>query len=220
MIRRDYFIKLIQELSAVLLRIVSLKARREYAAALHEIDCALEKYLSLKSTEATAENLDQVLSLCGREEGPVSERLNLLAEIFVEKANILMAQEDREASRHAALLALGLYLEAVQSGTVSLDLLKKIDDLLASISEAPLPTPILSRLGRYLEDRGLYAKAEDVLCELVERDPLFIARGIEFYERLLQKSDEDLAAGNLPRDEVLEGRVVLVQRLAAQNFGS
>jgi hypothetical protein len=48
MIRRDYFIKLVQELSGVLLRIVSLRARREYAAALHEIDCALEKYLGLK----------------------------------------------------------------------------------------------------------------------------------------------------------------------------
>ena len=35
MIRRDYLIKLVQELSAVLLRIISLKNRREFAAALY-----------------------------------------------------------------------------------------------------------------------------------------------------------------------------------------
>jgi hypothetical protein len=28
---------------------------------------------------------------------------------------------------------------------------------------------------------------------------------MQFYRRLLMKSDEDLRAGNLPRDEVMEG---------------
>src|SRR5689334_14677364 len=120
MIRRDYFIKLVQELSAVLLRVVSLKAQREYAAALYEIDCALEKYLGLKPSEADAENLDKVLALCGREGGPISESLNLLADVFHEQSEILQRQNDIEASRRAALLSLGLFLEAVQSGTVSL----------------------------------------------------------------------------------------------------
>ena len=41
MIRRDYFIKLVQELSGVLMRVFSLKARREFAVALQEIDSAL-----------------------------------------------------------------------------------------------------------------------------------------------------------------------------------
>src|SRR5439155_14942646 len=107
MIRRDYFIKLVQELSAGLLRIVSLKARQEYAAALHEIDCALEKYLGLKPGEAQAENLDHVLALCGREGGPISESLNLLASVFYQQSDIFRLQQQPEESRRAALLALG-----------------------------------------------------------------------------------------------------------------
>jgi hypothetical protein len=217
MIRRDYFIKLVQELSAVLLRIVSLKARREYAAALHEIDCALEKYLGLKPDDGTAENLDHVLALCGEEGGPISESLNLLADVYHEQSQIFAAQQDQAACRRAALLALGLYLEAVRSGIVSLDLLKKIDDLLEQVADAPLPSPVLRRLLIYLEDRGLYAKAEDALYDWLDReDSEAVEHGIALYARLLEKSDEDLRRGNLPRGEVLEGQSRLLQRRAGE----
>ena len=213
MIRRDYFIKLVQELSAVLLRIVSLKAQREYAAALHEIDCALEKYLGLKPEEALSDNLDHVLSLCGREGGPISESLNILAEVFYEQSEIFKIQQDAAGERRAGLLSLGLYLEAIRSGTVSLDMLKKIDGLIESVADEPLPTPVLRRLFGYLEDRGLYAKAEDVLYDWLEREESnAIEQGLAFYTRLLDKPDEELAHGNLPRAEVLEGQRKLVQR--------
>ena len=218
MIRRDYFIKLVQELSAVLLRIVSLKARQEYAAALYEIDCALEKYLGLKPSEASAENLDHVLTLCGREEGPISERLNLLADVFYEQSEILQRQNDAEKSRHAALLALGLYLEAVHSGTVSLPMLQKIDQLVVFVAGAPLPTPVLRRLFGYLEERGLYAKAEDALYEWLERENAqAVGAGVAFYERLLQRSDQELVNGDLPRAEVIEGREKLLRRMEAKS---
>src|SRR5436190_22756372 len=155
MIRRDYFIKLIQEMSAVLLRIILLKARREFAAALHEIDSGLEKYLGLAPGEAAVENLDHVLALCAREGGPVNESLHILANVFDQQRDIYRLENDPGRSRQAALLSLGLYLEAVRSGIVSLDLLRRIDDLLESVSDLPLPVPILRRLLGYLEDRGL-----------------------------------------------------------------
>ncbi|SRR5258706_15190288 len=217
MIRRDYFIKLVQELSAVLLRVVSLKARREYAAALHEIDCALEKYLGLKPAEADAAHLDHVLALCGREGGPISESLYVLAKVFYEQSEIFQYQNDLEQSRRAALLSLGLYLEAVHSGTVSLEMLQKIDQLLEFVADAPLPTPLLPRLLSYLEDRGLYGKAEDLLYDLLERDESEgLKAGAAFYERLLHKSDQDLANGNLPRAEVIEGCAKLRERMEAK----
>jgi hypothetical protein len=72
---------------------------------------------------------------------------------------------------------------------------------------------VLRRLFRYLEDRALYATAEDALYEWVDReDPAAISEGIAFYERLLAKSDAELAQGNLPRAEVEEGRGELLQR--------
>ena len=207
MIRRDYFIKLVQELSGVLLRVFSLKARREYAEALREIDEALERYLDLKPDAAAPEKLDNILLLCGREEGPTSEKVILLADIFYEQGEILALHEGPEVARRSFLVALGLYLESARHGFVSLDLLKKVDALVQRMADAQLPVPVLRRLMVYLEDRGLYATAEDTLYEWLEQDPQNARpEGLVFYDRLLTKSDEDLARGNLPRTEVEEGR--------------
>ena len=217
MIRRDYLIKLVQELSAVLLRIVSLKNRREFAAALHEIDCALERYLGLPPGEAQPENLDHVLDLCSREGGPMSDSLKLLADIFYEQADVLRLQQNNAAHRRAQLLALGLYLEAVRTGVVSLDLLQRIDELVQQLGEVALPASVLRRLFGYLEERGLYATAEDALYEwldLNEADAL--KEGLAFYDRLLKRPDEDLVRGDLPRVEVEDGRSRLLERQSAQ----
>src|SRR5215212_241831 len=99
MIRRDYFIKLVQELSGVLLRIVSLKARREYAAALNEIDSALDRYLNLAPAERTPENLDHVLQLCSKEEGPANDSIKLLADVFYEQGSILKLEGNPDGAR-------------------------------------------------------------------------------------------------------------------------
>jgi len=212
MIRRDYFIKLVQELSAVLLRVVSLRARREYEAALHEIDSALERYLGLTPGEAMPENLDHVLELCSREGGPFSDSIKLVSDVFYEQGVIYQAQQNTEAARRAQLLSLGLYLESVQHGVVSLDLLQKIDALIQRLGDEPLPTPVLRRLFHYLEERGLYAKAEDALFEWLDRhDANAIDAGMDFYDRLLKKSDDELIRGDLPRSEVGEGRDRLLQ---------
>src|ERR1043165_1900521 len=205
MIRRDYFIKLVQELSAVLMRVFSLKARREFAAALEEIDSALEKYLDLSPGQAVPEKLDYVLQLCGREEGPISEKVILLADVFYEQGEILTLHEGSPAARRSFLLALGLYLESARPGFVSLDLLKKVDDLVERMSDASLPVPVLRRLFAYLEDRGLYATAENALYEWLDQDPAAAApEGMAFYDRLLKKTDPDLERGGLPRAEIEE----------------
>ncbi|MFL5697429.1 MAG: DUF6483 family protein, partial [Ktedonobacteraceae bacterium] len=77
--------------------------------------------------------------------------------------------------------------------------------------ELPLKTKI--KIFRYFEKMGSYARAEDVLFEMVEgeekekepADNEVIEQGIAFYNRLLKKSDTDLKAGNLSREEVEEG---------------
>ena len=50
--------------------------------------------------------------------------------------------------------------------------------------------------------------AEDELLELVDRratSPEIVLEGIAFYERLLQKKDAELEAGEIYRDEIQDG---------------
>ncbi len=71
-----------------------------------------------------------------------------------------------------------------------------------------------SYLFSYYELTGRYAKAEDTLVELLETDHVnreILRGGIASYERLQEKSDFDLTAGNFSRDEVKEGLAQLKQ---------
>ena len=55
---------------------------------------------------------------------------------------------------------------------------------------------------------GRYAQAEDLLYELLEAAPgskQMVVQGVSFYQRLLQKSNQELITGNLPRAEIEEG---------------
>ena len=81
------------------------------------------------------------------------------------------------------------------------------------MADVPLPVPVLRRLFAYLEDRGLYATAEDALYEWLDQDEAAaIPEGIAFYDRLSKKTDADLERGNLPRTEIDEGRNKLQSR--------
>jgi hypothetical protein len=68
-------------------------------------------------------------------------------------------------------------------------------------------------LFRYYESAGKYSKAEDVLFEALEDSggADWVAAGQAFYERLAGKSDAELAAGNLPREELEESREELAR---------
>jgi hypothetical protein len=60
-------------------------------------------------------------------------------------------------------------------------------------------------LMEHYEQTGQFGKAEDALFAILDGDvdhEVALNFGISFYERLLGKSDAQLADGNLPRNEV------------------
>jgi hypothetical protein len=83
-----------------------------------------------------------------------------------------------------------------------------IKELLLKLEAYELPTFLTPKLMRYYEHLGLYAKAEDILTEHLERhrdDAQVINYGYEFYQRLQSKSTADLQAGNFSHEEIQEG---------------
>lgn len=70
----------------------------------------------------------------------------------------------------------------------------------------------------FAELAGRYAEAEDALFKVVRLigpEPRVIERGLKFYEALKTIDDARLEAGNLPREEVEESHIQLLQ-IAAQ----
>ena len=106
------------------------------------------------------------------------------------------------ASSQSDALALGLFLELLQTSVVSFELIQKTEALIERAAGTRLPAAVLRRLLGYYEARGLLARAEDVLYEWLDtKDPAAPEGGLTFYERLSSKSDSELNDGGLPRDQ-------------------
>ncbi|HEY4389095.1 MAG TPA: DUF6483 family protein, partial [Ktedonobacteraceae bacterium] len=83
-----------------------------------------------------------------------------------------------------------------------------------ALADYELPASTQTLLFRYYEYSGQYARAEDTLFGLLETAPVsqdLYAQGLAFYQRLQQKSSQDLVAGNFSREEVEEGLSELQQ---------
>ncbi len=68
-----------------------------------------------------------------------------------------------------------------------------------------LPVELLEKLFRFREQIGQYDKAENVLYDILEVKPEFKAEAMLFYKRLLEKKDEELSQGGLPRRKLWRG---------------
>ena len=215
MIRRDYFMRMAQELTQVLARILFLKKAQDYPRALDEIEKVLTQFWKLTPEQIKAFSLEHWIAQCRQEQGPMGEKLAVLANLFIEQTELCILQGDLPESQRIAALGLGLCLEAAASPDtmVSVDLLEKIEQLIEQTEGFPKSAEVLKRLLSYYETRGMLSKAEDMVFDWLETgDPNAPPEGKAFYERVARKSDEELEHHGLPRAEVEQGKEELWKR--------
>jgi tetratricopeptide (TPR) repeat protein len=215
-IRRDYLMRLAQEMAQVLIRVVSLKHRKDYDQALGEINEALRQ-LRQGESNAERESLEDWVGLCDKHHLSGASMIMAVADLIREQAEMFMLQNRPTESERSAELSLGLFLEALlnRGAFVSADLLEKIEQLIEQTEQTPLSGGVRRRLLQYFTERGRFARAEDMLFVWIEtNDPTAYAEGRAFYERLLRLDDGELVRGDLPRTEVEEGLRELTRRAA------
>ena len=215
MIRRDYLVRMVQELAQALARILFLKKTQDYPTALQEIERVLAKFWSLTGDQIKSFSVEEWIALCRQEAGAMGDKLIALADLLREQALLYAAEGKASEGQPSAATALGLYLEAVATPetVISIDLLDKIEGLISITHGLRMPAVVLKRLLGYFEARGKFDKAEDVLFEWLDSgDPKAPAGGLAFYGRLTAKSDRELDQCGLPRDEVEQGRAEFLKR--------
>jgi tetratricopeptide (TPR) repeat protein len=194
--------------------ILGLRQANRYEEALIYIDDLFLQAVGLTSSfinSVPEETLLQMLSPLGElsidKSLWVAALLKAEGEIYEDQGNTL-------ESYYRYLKSLRLFLEVQLHERTPSSFYVETEELLSRLEEYEVPDSIKSRLFSYYELTGRYAKAEDILFELLETDHgnrEIFQQGIAFYERLQGKSDFDLAAGNLSRDEVKEGLAQLKQ---------
>ncbi len=217
MIRRDYFLRAVQEMTQALARVLFLKQREEYTQAMQEIGAALRKLRDVPADDTKELSLEEWLELCRRHEGAASGLLLGLADLLHEQGELFSIQSRSDEAQGARVVALGLFLEALLRGEtfVSKELMLKVEELIAQCAAGPMPASLRVRLVRYYEARGRFGAVEDVLFDWRDSgEPGAVEAGAEFFERLLVKTDAELERGGLPRAEVEEGRRELLTKLS------
>lgn len=214
MIRNDYIMKMILQLAKALEQILKLKETGREDDALREVDLAMQRICGMNSQLVnTLSEESLVATLRGGATLDHGKAL-VLAELLGEEGDLHTAAGRGDEAFLRYYRSLFLYLEAfVGEAELRLpDYRVKIEWVVEKLQEFVLPLEMMERLGRYYEREGDFAAAEDTFGQLVDDEDSSEARDAarRFYERTLERTDEELEAGNVSRDEVREELARLV----------
>ncbi len=208
MIKNDYILRLVEQFFQILRRIVNYRAEKRYEEALALVRQGYRSFLGADADFMDRHSADELLDMM--DSGLLNaEQLIMAAKLLKEEAELLELLEVPLEARSRRLKSLTLFLAVFfgpgcdRLGIFFEDVEPLSDDLL----KEGLPSNLMRRLPEFYEQRGRFAKAEDTLFTYLENQPddrEKIDEGIAIYERLLAKTDPELEAGGLPRDEIVE----------------
>jgi hypothetical protein len=227
-IEDDLIQRTLAELSATLVRLERRSEPAAVQAARDLLDRAYRRHLGVAGEvvrRLPSEQLLAVISSTGRVD---AERAFLTAALLEVDAAIPVGGiagtpattgsnlrlGDVPSADLASLLrlrALDLYTEAGSARVGVSDLHDRVRRVRAALLEHLLPEVSFDRLLRYLVHDGRFAAAEDLLFEWLEEHgatATLRAAGERLYDDLEGQTDERLLAGELPRDELAEGRAM------------
>lgn len=208
MIHNDYILRMISQLAKVLAHIVQLREKGRDDDALREIDQSMQKLCGLNSQLVNSlSEASLIAALRGGATLDVGKCL-VLAGLLKEEGDVLLDRDREDDAAARYLKSLALYLEAMHDDArlVLPSYVERIQTVAEALDEFMMPLEIRTSLMEYYEMSGAFGAAEDVLLDMLEdEEDDAQAIGTGFYERMLALTDDELATGDLPRDEVLEG---------------
>jgi hypothetical protein len=207
MLHRDYIMRMIEQLSVVLMKILFNKQSKNYDRALFEIDNAYFTILEFDPLKIKHMSELELIDLLNLDQGFEAERALVIAELLREEAEIMELQNGFDKAVLELLTkSFCLYIEAIPANKEFESYLDKANEIAIKIADYELSDPVKFRLFRYFELFGAFDKAENILYELIKsQHPDIKQTGERFYKRLLEKSDQELRDGIFTREEAEEG---------------
>ena len=206
MLTKDYIMRMIETLSMMLQKVLLMKESKNISGGYEEINKTSKELLGFELSLLQSLPDNKIIELFSLEKDTSAPRLYVLGVLFKEKASLDALGGKHDESDLLKLKSLAMLLESYLVGQkqVFKDHASLVQEILQSNGNDFLTLDTLDRLFQFYELTNQYGKAEDVLFEIIHEDPEYVTKGILFYERLLQKNDDELLLGNLPRPEVEE----------------
>lgn len=208
MLTEDYIIRMISTVLTALTRIMGLKNAGQYQEAQALIDHTLEELFGMRVDLLKRLDDETLIDSLTLQDHPEPRRLAVAGRLFQEEGDILAAQSNSSAASWSYLRALNLSLEASMNGLADDNNLRTtIARLIDLLHGYDLPPDTQYLLFCHYEEAGSYRKAEDVLkkMEALPQDrEAILGERVAFYNRLIEKSEQDLRAGGFSRLQVVE----------------
>lgn len=207
MFRKDYLLQMVEDMVEMVGKVFGLKQQKKYTEALWEIDDLLSKNFRLNSKLLNSLSVEDIIEMFRLGGGIEADKLQTIARLLQEEAGVYLDMEQKDEGLIRLMKSLHLYLYADLHGAdhTMLKLRERVAELKEGIKGYRIPAKTDQLLFRYEEERGRYDEAENALYRLLDQQEITEEEGLAFYQRLLTKSDEELEAGGLPREEVQEG---------------
>ena len=210
MAQRDYILRLAEEIGRAFAQILYHKQIKDYQGARNFIDEQYRQTLGMGAGFIHSVPEETLLAMLTSLGTLNAEKCWLLATLLKAEGEIYEEQGNDDESYYCYLKSLNLFLEVLllDDKISDVDHVPELEGLLYKLHDYELPTTTELKLLQYYENTGRFAKAEDVLFEMLNTgtpDKAIVERGIAFYSRLNKKSDTVLSAGNFSRVEAEEG---------------
>ncbi len=207
MLTEDYFMRMINQMLAVLTKILYLKEAGQYQEAQQIINQSLEQLLGIPAKLLKGMDDSSVMKILTTQGELVSDRLNMVAKLYELEGDLLIDQNRPSEANLDYLRALIFHLEIAIEGEnqVSGEIHERIENLKHKLSNQDLDVETYYRLFDYYEQMGNYKLVEDQISNLMKahkESPEILPGIITYYKELLEKNDQELSAGGITRSEV------------------
>ena len=155
MIRRDYLMRLIEQFTEALSRILKLKKEKDYKKALSLIGKTYEELLGFNSLFINSFSTDDLISIISIDRAPDVNKCIIIATLLKEEGEIYEAQNQLDISRMRYLKSLDFFLRgSLSEGKITLDTnLYDLEKIVDKLGEENLPSDVKKRLSQYYEKR-------------------------------------------------------------------
>lgn len=207
MLRRDYLMKMIEEMTEMLGKVFMLKQQKKKIEALWTLDELFKRQFRLSShllENLPAKDIVRLFQSGGEIE---ADKLQSLSRLLKEEGDVYESSGESDEAAKRWIKSFHLYLTAALHGADrSLwDLPSAIAELQSLLKSYRLPPDIEWLVLQWEEAEGRYDQAENALYRLLEEGHATKEEAVAFYQRLLALPRDTLAAGGLPVEEVEEG---------------
>lgn len=206
--QQDWLLRMIAQLSTFVMGIKRMREQKQWEEVHEQIGDGIGRFVGLNASLVHAISEDDLIQLLSTRGGVDLDRWWALAELLREEGLALEEQGDTAGAERAFAKSLRLYLEVLHEAE-EVPTYLNVTDLEAVITrmlDRDLSRSTRLALIEYLVDTGRYDQAENVaLWALDGPDARALDDARAFYESLRAKSDAELEAGGLSREEIALG---------------